>query len=60
MKVLATLDYIDGAQSKTKLVHLDELNTTYLRLKLLEPGVASVTITRADLMQKLIRKGQPL
>lgn len=53
MKVIATLDYIDGAESKSKLVYLDELNTTYLRLKLMEPGVASITITRADLLKKL-------
>ena len=53
MKVLATVDYIDGSESRTKLVHLDELNTMYLRLKLVEPGVASITITRADLLSML-------
>lgn len=53
MKVIATLDYIDGKDSRSKLIHLDELNTTYLRLRLMEPGVASITITRADLLNKL-------
>jgi len=53
MKVIATLDYIDGSKSKSRRVYLDQLDTTYLRLKLCEPGVASITITRADLLTQL-------
>lgn len=53
MKVIVTLDYWDGSRSRSKVVYLDQLDTTFLKLKLTEEGVASVTITNATKLGKI-------
>jgi hypothetical protein len=55
MKVWVTLDHIDGSQSRatTKPMYLDEIDLHGMLFKLNTAGVAGVTFTRADVLERL-------
>jgi hypothetical protein len=63
MKVWVTLDHIDGSQSRAtkKPVHLDEIDLHGMLFNLNTAGVAGVTFTRADVLERLhlLNKEQP-
>lgn len=56
MKIQVTLDYIDGSKSKSADLWQDEFNTQWLLMRLSEPGVAGITITRKDILRKMRRE----
>lgn len=55
MRVWITLDHIDGTQSRTtrEPVHSDEIDLHGMLFHLNTAGVAGVTFTRADVLQRL-------
>lgn len=55
MKIQVTLDFVDGSKSKTADLWQDEFNTQWLLMRLSEPGVAGITITRKDVLNKYLR-----
>ena len=55
MRVNITKDYWNGARSETKTVNLDGFSTGNLAFMLLGSGVASITITRIESLQDMIR-----
>jgi hypothetical protein len=58
MKVVLTADHINGEQSRiTKQpIYTDELDSMSLVMMLTKPGVVSITITAADMLQQLKRQ----
>jgi hypothetical protein len=56
MKVWITLDYLDGSHSRVlnEPKHIDEIDLHGMLFKLNTKGVAGVTFTRADVLQRLI------
>ena len=61
MKVWITLDHFDGSQSRTskKPVHVDEIDLHGLLFHLSSAGVAGVTFTRADVLERLALLEKP-
>jgi hypothetical protein len=55
MKIWITLDHIDGSQSRTtkQPVHSDEIDLHGMLFHLNTKGVAGVTFTRADVLERL-------
>lgn len=58
MKVAITKDMINGEESKAVDIHLDELDMHGLRMLLTNPGVASITITRKDILRVYAKHGK--
>jgi len=56
MKVLVTLDFVDGARSKTSEVYLDVIDTSFMRMTLMQQGVCGITITRCDRLAKVAQQ----
>ena len=53
MKVIATIDYWDGTKSRASQPTELENVIGQMRLALCERGVAGITVTRCDGLQKL-------
>ena len=56
MKVIVTLDYYDGSQSKSKLVQLDSLDITFLKLTLMNKDVCGMTVTKLENLSRIMDK----
>jgi hypothetical protein len=54
MKVIVTLDFLDGTQNKTKECELEEVSSR-LTFYLTQPGVVGVTVTRAKVLVGLMK-----
>jgi hypothetical protein len=61
MKIWITLDHVDGTQSRTTRhpVHIDEIDLHGTLFKLNTKGVAGITFTRADVLERLKFLGKP-
>lgn len=55
MKVMITLDRYDGSQSQSKEVDMEEIPMRQLVMYMTSADVASVTITKAQDLQKMVR-----
>jgi len=55
MKVICTLDYIDGRKSKTRTLDIEQVDTSFLRLTMMQQGVAGITITNVHRLEKLAK-----
>lgn len=53
MKVICTLDYVDGSKSKSRTMSVEQINTSFLLLTLMSKGVAGITITNVHRLDKL-------
>lgn len=61
MKVWITLDMVDGTASRVLKhpVHVDEIDLHGMLFKLNTQGVAGITFTRADVLERLRFLGRP-
>lgn len=56
MKVMITLDKYDGSQSQSKEVHMEDIPMSQLLMYMTQGDVASVTITKAQDIRKMVEK----
>jgi hypothetical protein len=59
MKIIVTLDYWDGAKSKSKTMYAEDLTGNLIALTLIGKGVAGMTITNADSLKSIVRQMNP-
>lgn len=53
MKVICTLDYVDGSKGKSREMYIDQIDTSFLLMNLMSQSVAGLTITRVYRLDKL-------
>lgn len=56
MRVIITLDRYDGSQSQSKDVNMENIPMSQLVMYMTEADVASVTITKAQDVRKMVEK----
>jgi hypothetical protein len=56
MKVQVTLDFYDGSKSKSKIVQLDSIETTFLKLTLMNKDICGMSITKVESLHKIMDK----
>jgi hypothetical protein len=56
MKVLVTLDYYDGRLSKAGVRDLDQIDTMFLKLTLMQKDVCGMSITKHDGLMRAVDK----
>lgn len=53
MKVLVTLDRLDGTKSQVRELDLEQVSGSQLSFMMMEAQVAGITITKSDLLTRI-------